>query len=288
MKPQNDSAKKHSILASGLVALTFLAASMGPAAADTMDIRRADNAVSLEAGASYLDYGETVKGRTFDTETGWLPTVDVGASFLTDESALYPMLRNIYGRLEGRVNVGSTTYDGALQNGTPIVGSTDNRIFSVALQMGRAFSLDQPILLTPFVEIGYRHWNRDLQGIHGYSETYTNWDAMGGLLAQYSPDSRWVLSASGAAGSTFAAGMSTPILLSGQAFGLGSEAIWRTDLKAGYLITDKIELTTRAEYQGFSYGASRTKRVSRFRGAMEPDSSTDQTTLLVGVSYHFF
>ncbi len=268
----------------GLAVLAAFSVTARPAFADTMDIRKSDNSFSVDVGASYLDYAEKrpAGGSTLDSEKGWLPTVGLGVGFLSDEGAS-PLLRNLYGRLEGRASAGSTDYDGALQDGTPATGTTDDRVYSFAAQMGRAFPLGQDLLLTPFVEVGYRHWNRDMLGVHGYSETYTNWDAMGGLLAQYSPEHRWVLSASAAGGTTFSPQMSNYI----GDFSLGDDAVWRVRGKIGYLVTDKLELTGTAEYQDFSYGIS--PPVIRGRiGYYEPDSTTHQTTLLAGVSYHFF
>jgi len=265
------------------VGLAALLVTASPAFAETADIRNSDNSLSVDFGASYLDYAEKQGGVTLDSEKGWQPTVGVGVGILAEDRAA-PVLRNLYLRLNGRASAGTTKYDGAMcdqfGNCTSDQGSTDDRIYSLGLQMGRAITLSQTAMLTPFAELGYRHWNRDGLGAGSYSETYGNWDAMGGLMFQYSPVHRWVLSLSGAGGTTFGASMTT----GGESFSLGDAAIWRGQGKVGYLVSDRLELTTTAEYQGFSYRASPVDAA----GYYEPDSTTNQTTLLVGFAYHFF
>ncbi|HZB92326.1 MAG TPA: hypothetical protein VE397_12840, partial [Stellaceae bacterium] len=251
------------------------------AAADEFDIRKADNGVSLGLGASYLDYAETAGGSTLDTEKGWLPTADLGFGILAFPQAPIP---NLYFHLGAQASVGSTYYSGALCNAfgfcTPYQSKTDDDIVAVAVQLGRAFPIGRTLMLTPFGEIGYRYWARDLTGTGGYTEDYHNWDGMGGLLLQYSPVERWVLSLSGAAGQTFGADLTTQ----GETFNLGSKLIWRTEAKLGFRVSERVELTGSAAYESFGYGAS----PPDVNGFYEPDSTTHQTTLLIGIAYHFF
>ncbi len=273
-----------------IVALAAAAAGMAalprPALADTLDIRKADNALTLDAGASYLDYAETQGGSTLDTEKGWLPTVGLSFGMLAFPEA---PIANLYLHLEARASLGSTNYNGALcdQFGdcVPYQSTTNDQIYTGDLQVGRAFALGRFTMLTPFVEFGYRYWSRDLTGTGGYTEDYSNWDAMGGLLAQVSPAPRWVFSLSGAAGKTFDANMSTNGLTgSNENFALGSEVAWRLQAKAGFRLTESVELTSTAEYSSLAYGASPVDA----SGYYEPDSTTHQTTLLIGVAWHFF
>ena len=270
-------------VALGAVAALALTTAIGSrgAVADTVDIRKADNGVSLDAGESYLDYAETAGGSTLDTEKGWLPTVGLGFGMLAFPQA---PISNLYVHLDARASLGSTAYNGALCDDfgdcTPYQSTTNDNIYTGAAQLGRAFTLGTTVILTPFAEIGYRYWSRDLKGIGGYGETYENWDGMGGLLAQYSPASRWVLSLSGAAGTMFDASMST----GGECFSLGDKLIWRTQGKVGFRLSQRVELSLTGGYESFGYGAS----PADANGLYEPDSTTHQTTLLLGIAYHFF
>jgi hypothetical protein len=260
-----------------------LAATVAPrgAAADETDIRKADNGLSLDLGATYLDYTETAGGTTLDTEKGWLPTATLAFSLLAYPWAPIP---NLYFHIDVTGSTGSTNYSGALCDEfgdcTPYQSTTNDTIIATAARLGRAFSLNRNVMLTPYAEIGYRYWSRDLTGIGGYGEDYYNWEGMGGLLLQYSPAARWVVSLSGSAGSTFGASMQTQ----GETFTLGDALIWRTEAKLGYRITDRIELTATGGYQSFGFGAS----AADANGFYEPDSTTHETRLLLGASYHFF
>lgn len=269
-----------SVVVAAVVAAGVTTASHG-ALADMLDIRKADNGLSFDVGATYMDFAETQSGTALDTEKGWLPTVDLGFGMLAFPDA---PIGNLYFRLDGRASFGSTNYNGALcdefGNCTPYQATTNDNIFTGAAQLGRAFEIGRAFLLTPYAEIGYRYWDRDLKGIGGYTENYHNWDAVGGLLVQVSPASRWVLSLSGAAGETFGAAMTT----FGESFPLSSEITWRVQAKAGYRATERIELTTTIEYSRLAYGASPVDAT----GFYEPDSTTRQTTLLIGAVWHFF
>jgi hypothetical protein len=271
-----------------VAAAALAAVALAPAArADMLDIRKADNGLTLDAGVSNLDYTETQGGSTLDTEKGWLPTVGLSFGMLAFPRAPIP---NLYLHLDARASIGSTTYNGGLcdffGNCVPYQSTTNDQIFTGDLQVGRAFPLGQAIMLTPFIEGGYRYWSRDLGGIGGYNEDYQNWDAMGGLLVQFSPVERWVFSFSGAVGETFGAEMTTDNIITGAAenFTLGNELTWRLQAKAGFRLTERIELTATAEYSTLSYGASAVD----WTGTYEPDSTTHQTTLLVGAVWHFF
>ena len=271
-----------------LAAVTAAGGGLLPQAAhaDNLDIRKADNAIAVDFGASYLDYGETQGGSTLDTEKGWLPTIGISVGMLAFPDA---PIGNLYLHFDGRASLGSTNYNGALcdqyNNCTPYQGTTNDQIFSGDAQLGRAFELGRYAMLTPFAEIGYRYWSRDLTGPGGYTEDYSNWDAMVGLLLQVSPAPRWVLSLSGAAGETFGANMSTAGLTgSNENFTLGSDMAWRVQAKAGYRITERLELTSTLEYSSFAYGASPVDAA----GYYEPDSTTHQTTFLIGAAWHFF
>lgn len=274
--------RARSLLLSAIAAMLFLLAPhwLRPARADTDAIRRADNGISLDAGAVDLVYTETAGGAALDTEKGWLPTVGLGLGLLAYPNAPVP---DLYARLEARASVGSTAYDGALcdQFGacTPYRSTTRDKIFTGSTQLGRAFEAGRSLMLTPYAEIGYRYWSRDLGGAGGYGEVYQNGNALGGLLVQYSPLSRWVLSLSGAAGTTFCAGMQS----FGESFALGSKLIWKARAKAGYRLTGHVELTAVAAYESFGYGASPVDA----NGYYEPDSTTRETMLLLGFAYRF-
>ncbi len=67
-------------------------------------------------------------------------------------------------------------------------------------------------------------------------------------------------------------------------FPQGHKPIWRVEAKIGYRFTEHLELTATADYGNLAYGASAVDAAGYF----EPNSTTQQTTLLMGLSYHFY
>ena len=246
-------------------------------------IRAADNAWTLSFGGLHFDYVEKDdNNETIDSELGWMPKISTGVSLLTNERK-NAFFSSMYYALDGSVAFGSADYDGALMDGTPHQGTTDEIIFTIDGRIGKGFNLHKQFMLIPFIEFGYRNWDRDL---HSYSENYHHFDAMGGLLAQYAPVSKLVLSFTGAWGSTFAAGMTAtnPTM----DFDLDSAGIWKIGGKLGYTFTSKWEILAGIDYKQFSYGKS--QLVFNTEDNLyyyEPDSTTKELSTNIGLAYHF-
>ncbi len=262
-----------------------LAAAATPAqAADDFPFRANDNAVWATIGGQHLNYAETWQGQTPDSESGWLPGGSVGASILTVDDGRAP-LRNFYARLEGSYSAGAADYRGQYQNGTATTTTTDETVITGSARVGRAFML-LPVALIPYAELGYRYWDRNITGSGGYDETYHNLSYAGGLMVQYSPMRRWMLTGDGAFGYTFQARMHAQEPYNAN-YTLGGEPTWHVGGQVGYTFSRQWEAIGLVRYTQLGYGLS--PGVNTPLGtAMEPDSITRETTLQVGLSYHFF
>ncbi len=272
-----------------LASAVALAAVVGwsPAQAEEFDIRAADNAVSLAVGGSYLNYVETdTNGNTYDSEKGWMPDFKLGVSALTVDDGKAP-LRNLYVHLDTGLAIGHTNYVGALSKGTPFTNTTNDTIWTINGRVGRAFVLSPNAMVIPYGEFGYRDWDRNMPGVYGYDENYHNMSGMIGVMAQYSPVQKVVLTADGAFGYTFNAGMDAGSPFS-TSFDLGGNPTWRFGGQAGYTFTKQLEAFTAVDYTHLSYGMSAAQSVGGGYAVLEPNSTTDQTTLHVGLAYHFF
>ncbi len=270
-------------LLGALVGLAALVSLAGAARADERDIRLEDNAASLSLGMSDLDYKETGGAAVLDSEKGWMPLLHLEAGLLANPNAK-PLLRNLYLHVSADATLGDTKYDGALcdQFGTctPAQDHTHDRIYGLSMQAGRGFSLGGQAMAIPYADLGARYWQRALQGPGGYTEDYHHYDAMAGLKLQYSPVPRLVASLSGAMGRTFGAAMDTW----GETFTLGDAMTWQSSARLGYRLSPHVELQGTAQYLHFRYGASGVDSA----GYYEPNSTTQQLNLLVGLSYQFF
>jgi hypothetical protein len=260
--------------------MTGLPASAGATADDP--VHAENNALWISAGGAYLDYREAEDtGFQLDTERGWLPVVSAGASFMSSSQTSY--LNNIYLALEGRATFGDVNYHGYLQNGTPYHGTTDEEIFSLDGRIGRGFALNNSFMLTPFAEFGFRYWDRNLGS---YTEDYSNFDILGGLMGQYAPTSRLVLSLSAAGGTTFAPTMtSTNPTMN---FNLGCLPMWKVGGKVGYALTQRLEALFSVDYDQFKFGKSQpVTNISKYYYYYEPNSQTGEFATQIGLAYHF-
>jgi hypothetical protein len=253
-----------------------------PAFAGTADIRATDRALEFQFGGSNLKYGETINGTTFDTENGWMPSFDVGATWLTTPGD--SLLSDLYLHLDAQATIGQTDYDGGIQDGfgniTPFKTTTDNEIYHITGKIGHFFTVSEGVVLIPYLDLGWRSWDRNISGrgiVNNSRERYQTGEGMGGLLLQISPMQRLVLSLSGAAGATLGPQMSTQ----STTFNLQSSTVWQINGKVGYALTPKFELTSEAKFDGFGFGQS-----AIVNNALEPDSYTHQLSLLVGLAYH--
>ncbi len=263
-----------------MAGLVLSALAVAPAHADINDIRRADNGIDLSVGAGTLRYGES-DGTTLDTESGLMPGLGFGTGILLDENR-NPIFRNLFLRFEGQAVFGHSDYNGGLQNiytgqVTPYKTKTNNTIFRLSGKFGRTFPLFSQFALTPFGDISWRHWERKLTGIGGYTEDYEHGEFLVGGMAQWSPVPKWVFSASGEVGTTFAPSMST----GGVTYDLGERMAWRGEGKIGYAFMQHLEATASVKFGGFSYGKSPV-----IGGVYEPDSATHEMASFLGLAYH--
>jgi hypothetical protein len=251
------------------------------ARADISDIRSEDTGIELNVGAGSLKYGEDVGGSDFDTETAWMPAFGASASLLTNTKQ-YPWLSNLFLNLKVQAVTGQTDYRGGLQQlGGPTIpyNSTNHSdIYTVDGQMGHAFAVSDSVMLIPLIDMGYRYWDRDIQGTGGYTELYQNGEAKGGLMVQYSPLPKWVFTASGLAGITF----DPELHANGNFYNLGAQTVWQVGGKVGYTFTKYFEATTSVEFKDFGYGASGLAS----DGSYEPNSYTHEINTMLGIAYH--
>jgi hypothetical protein len=222
-----------------------------------------------------LNYKESIPAPSLpDSEHGFIPSVAGGVIFLGNG--------NLYLALDGAVNFGDAHYNGAnFYTNAPLTGTTHEAITTIDGKFGRGFGTGNAMLI-PYIDIGYRYWDRNLGG--GQVEDYQNFAALGGLMLQVAPTSRLVLSAYGAAGTTFAANMKSD----GNNYDLGGAGTYRLGGKVGYNLTPRVELFGTLDYDHFRYAQSSVQYDYVLASyANEPGSGTSETTMRVGLGYQF-
>ena len=240
-----------------------------------------DNEIWFAGGASNLNYKESVKPIP-DSDTGDLASLAGGFSFLTRY--------NTYFAADGSAAFGGGHYNGAsYDNATglydiPAQASTNELVLNVDGKIGQGLPVGRNVMFIPYAELGFRYWKRDLN--NDQSEDYRNFDGMGGVMFQWVPADRVLLSMYGSAGSTFG----SSVLANGTTLDLGSAAIEKVGAKVGYDLTHEWEIFSTVDYEHFHYVQSGSELMligNNLYSAYEPSSRTEDTTFRVGFGYHF-
>lgn len=248
------------------------------------DILSANNQVGIAFATTHFDYLETSGGAKLDSEGGWVPGVNVSLSVMNNWLVNNFYFRADYTHLDGKTDYvggtwGNPTYGSLKQKDAAVVDDIDFRF-------GKGFELSRSFMATPYLGVGYHDWQRN----PGYQEEYTNGYVGAGLMLQWAPINRFVLSANGLVGTTFGSHITTggsfPIDVA-----LGNSTTYRVGLSGDYALTRSIHVNAGVEYVDFAYGKS---AVTTFNvpgvgtiGVLEPDSTTKNTTVKVGVGYSF-
>jgi hypothetical protein len=286
--------KKSIVVGVSLVALVFATAAnaadlprkapiyKAPPPPLASDIIKANNQVSLDFVETYIDYGpEHVNGGpSLDSEKGWVPGLSATGSLMRDVGRI----QNVY--LWGRFSWvdGNTHY---WASGGPVTSNTDGAtVYDFDFRLGKGFILNPKVMLTPYLGIGRNSWTRLLNGPFGYKEVYSHDYAGSGLLLQYSPAPRWVLSANGLIGGAFNSSMTASQTITNfpglfATYPLGNKVVYMAGGSVDYAVTEHWHGNAGIDYVHFAYGQSPVNA----GGFLEPNSTTNYVKLSVGLGY---
>jgi opacity protein-like surface antigen len=253
--------------------------------ADTSDIKASNNQVGIQAILTNVDYTETGNGQLgsptgiLDTETGRVPGYALSISTMQNL-----WLGNDYIEAGYDYSSGTTNYVGGALGPPPtpygsLVGISSAVIKNYRVRYGTGIIVNDGFMLTPYVEFGSHIWERGVN----WGETYTH-DYYGiGALGQYSPASRLVLSVDAMFGNTFGSNIDIVGAFSGA---LGNSSLYRIGAGADYAFEQNLHANIGVDYMRFNYGISAVYPVSGGY-VLEPDSSTNYTTVRIGLGYAF-
>lgn len=280
-----------SVLA-GLVATPVWAADLpttkGPLAPPVdppwSDIVISNNQIAVDFLGTSFGYTETGNGRLgtrpgkLDTEGHWVPGVSASVSVMRNW-----YVDNLYFKAEVSRSDGDTRYVGARQGGVygSVVGSDGAIVTDTDFRLGKGFAIQPNFMVTPFLGIGSHDWDRKVNA----GEDYTNGYYGAGLLLQYSPLSKFVLSADGLIGETFGShiDISGPLGFSGA---LGDSVLFKLGLSGDYAVAGNVHINAGVEYVNFQYGQSAIY-TPRNIATWEPASRTSNVLFKVGLGYAF-
>lgn len=252
------------------------------------DIKASNNLISLRAMSTYVDYTETGNG-LLGTHTGILDT-ETGpvAGFAVSVSRMQDLwLGNDYLEFYFDYSSGYTKYTGSYQGGTygSVVTTSRAVLSNISARYGRGAILHEKFILTPYAELAQHEWYRGVN----YGEIYSHYHFAIGLLAQYSPVRRLVLTANAMLGNTFGSYISVVSgpASNGFAGNLGNSPLYKAGLAADYAFTKNLHGNIGIEHIRFNYGISGIYPVGGGYVAWEPDSETKYTIVKLGLGFAF-
>jgi hypothetical protein len=289
---------KHSIVA---LAAAVGAVGVVPAAhaTDNDTFFRANNVIGFSLGSQHQNYREFQNGATIDSNKG-----DVKPSYRLYATAQRDWLgiRDLYLGASVSYASGSNTYDGSLVNlitgeQTPVTNRTPTRLFDWNLRAGKAFTLNQAATLQmiPYLDYAQHRWDRLDGGSYGdYSEHYSHSVISLGVIGQYSPSEKLMLSAETQLGHLYDASVRARSLEGTLYLGdgyyirgadgpivLGSHNSVMFGLGADYAVTTTFHVTANYRWQRFGYG------MGVNNGFQEPTSKTIMQRVEVGIALTF-
>jgi hypothetical protein len=150
---------------------------VAPAGADAS---RPDAAVTgyVGPGLMHYDFREyDADDRRLVKEEGWLSGLQGG---------LLVRRRRLSLLFEAAWYGGDVDYDGQTSAGVPIDSSTDESLMDLSSNLAYVLALNGPVRWEVFAGGGFRHWQRDIEGVgtvSGLDETYRWWRGEAGLRA---------------------------------------------------------------------------------------------------------
>lgn len=253
-----------------IIALIASVLFVGSAFADNSEISQVNNKADISIGLTNINYNESIG----DSESGAIPSYGADVSF---QNILYFAGNFQYSN-------GGETYNGfELFTGQPLSFSHNSTIYDGGVKLGLPISLGSNVQVTPFGEVDYQHWDRNLGS---ELEAYQHFSAGGGALLQVSTGHVvWTLS--GAALRTLNPTMTDytnfgfgPVT---EQFNLGSSTEAKVGLRTDIALTRHQGVFAAVNYDHFLY---RQSGVDVF-GYYEPNSTSNFTTFTVGYAYKF-
>ncbi|HEY5207869.1 MAG TPA: hypothetical protein VIJ42_00330 [Stellaceae bacterium] len=242
-----------------------------------------NNEFGIAAQGFMQSYSETVMSRTFDSENGTVPGFEVKASTMQNGFGI----DNIYAGIRYQFDQGNVAYNGAnLFTRAPLQGTTNYSVSDLGIELGKGFLLSENVLITPFVQGGWRDWRRALSAAQ--VEDYTHYYVGGGVRGDLGITPRMVLTGRLGIAETFDPSMTATAspglgLPPRMTFALGSAPLFQAGVGADYRFYQQIHLYGGVDYSHFSYGSSAINSL----GFNEPSSTSDEVVFRLGLAYQF-
>jgi hypothetical protein len=253
----------------------------------TNDIINANNQMAVDFLGTSFGYTEfasfavpgTPSGGKLDTETRWIPGVNASLSVMRNW-----FVENFYFNAQVSYSSGDTHYTGQNIHGGGFGSLTTSdyaHVLDTDFRIGKGFAIQSNVMLTPYLGFGSHYWDRG-----PLPEDYSNGYVGAGLLTQYAPMSKVVLSAYGLIGGTVGPSISVHAGVNSWSGDLGDSAIYKTGASIDYALIGNIHVNAGLDYVYYQYGQS-AQHVLAGGTFSEPHSTTSNLMAKVGLGYAF-
>ncbi len=277
--------KKEFLAIMAIAGLTSTTAAL----ADISDIKASNSQIGIQYISTKVDYTETgivgTSTGTLDTEAGNVPGYALSISAMKDL-----LFTNDYIKAEYDHSTGYTNYVGGLIGPpqTPygsVLATSSAKLINYSADYGKGFALGNQFMLTPYAELGKHTWVRGVN----FGETYINHYYGIGMMGQYSPVGKLVLSANYLIGQAYDSAITATASNGAILFttGLGQSTLQKFGASADYAFTKNLHGNIGVDYTTFKYGISAPTPIGSGYVAWEPDSKTNYTTFKLGLGYAF-
>jgi hypothetical protein len=283
--------KKKTLSYFALAAVVGLGISFGGVPKAKAQTAAAAPGITISAGyaGEHFHYGESIG----DQEHGWLNGFYVGTDYKSQNNVLG--LGNLDLGLKYTYLGGSINYDGSQQNlvtgqSTPWSTNSQESISNIQFKGGFDQALSNNISVGEYLSLGYRYWNRNIEGVGGYSEGYNNGYIGLGAKAAYSWNDQ--LSTGVAAEINWSPAWSSINYMSSPYgdYNMGSAYNLKVELPINYNVTPQLSLNLTPYYNYWHFSGSAAQNTVIYGipvTTYEPSSETNSAGLNVGVSYRF-
>ncbi len=258
--------------------------------ADNASIKKANSQIGIQFISTDVDYKEFggqlgAPAGLLDTEKASINGFGINLSVMKDF-----ILGNDYFKFDFTHNKGRTNYVGSYIGSNAGYGSVKSTsgasLIDFDFRFGKGYEISNNIMLTPYLEIGRHEWDRGVNAGENYKNEYLGI----GVMPQYSPFDKLVLSASALVGRTFSSNIDVKADASNLLFNasLGTSTIYKVGASIDYAFSESIHGSIGADFTNFKYGISDPVPLdNNFYYAFEPGSKTKYSTLRVGIGYSF-
>ncbi|MDI1352375.1 MAG: autotransporter domain-containing protein [bacterium] len=263
-------------------------------------IASANNQAFASLGYSYTSYVEFFNRELSDRR--------LNSEIIRDKELAIGITKtwhNWYSQFTLAASKGRSNYTGLTQLagvfGDSLKDITSNNMVDVGGRLGYQFDLTSKLALTPYGNLQYHHWFRNLPPVHSsygflvnpITENYQHYYYGMGLLGQWNVMSRLVLGAEGNYGSVYKPEMSswnnvaiddfTRTISYFTVYDMQSKPYYELGLSMDFLLGKDWHLLAKVSETHFSYGRS----IESAFHSYEPDSDTCIINSSIGIGYSF-